>query len=161
TIYTIGSLAMRYRPFHVFCGFVAAFSVKMFAAVLVGHAIAQLPRTLVTITSALTFFITAIVIWFKKSDDAPAKHESPFGKVAAIAFFAIVFSEWGDMGQIMAAMLTARYGTPFIVWLGATLALVTKGLLALGLGCTLRQRVPLHLLRIASASVCLILGVVS
>jgi hypothetical protein len=31
----------------------------------------------------------------------------------------------------MAATLTARYGLPFVVWSAATLALVTKGLLAL------------------------------
>jgi putative Ca2+/H+ antiporter (TMEM165/GDT1 family) len=152
---------MRYRPLQVFCGFLAAVSIKMLVAVLVGQAIAELPRSVVTIASTLTFFLTALVIWFKKSDDAPKEQPHSSRKAMLIAFVAILFSEWGDMGQIMAATLTARFGAPFLVWIGATLALATKGLLGLAIGYGLRQRVPLHVLRYASVSLCLIMGVIS
>jgi Ca2+/H+ antiporter, TMEM165/GDT1 family len=163
SVYTIGSLTMRFRPFHVFCGFAAAFSIKMLMAVLLGQVIAELPGSLVTITSTATFFLTALFIWFKKSDGAPAGSllETKSTRVFLIAFAAIVFSEWGDIGQIMAATLTARYQAPLVVWFGGTLALITKGLLALVVGRTLRQRIPLNILRPVSASLCVAMGVIS
>jgi putative Ca2+/H+ antiporter (TMEM165/GDT1 family) len=163
SIYTISSLGMRFRPVYVFCGFTAAFMVKMSAAVLLGRMIAELPRSVVSLTSAATFFLTAFVIWFKKTNDGttPRAHENYFSRAALITFAAILFSEWADIGQIMAATLTARYGLPLVVWLGATLALITKGLLALALGRGLRKCVPLHVLRPVSASLCIIMGIIS
>jgi putative Ca2+/H+ antiporter (TMEM165/GDT1 family) len=133
----------------------------MLVAVLVGQAIAELPRSLVTVASTVTFFLTALIIWFKKNDDAPKKQEHGFRKAALVAFFAILLSEWGDMGQIMAATLSARFGEPLLVWIAATLALTTKGLLGLAIGYGLKQRVPLHVLRYASVSLCLVMGVIS
>ena len=163
SIYTISSLAMRFRPLYVFCGFAAAFMIKMLLAVLLGRVIAELPASLVAITSTATFFFTALIIWFRKSDDKQKEHEHEkhFSRAALITFFAILCSEWADVGQIMAATLTARYRMPLLVWIGATLALVTKGLLALVLGRGLRRRIPLQMLRPVSASLCLLMGVIS
>lgn len=163
SIYTISSLTMRFRPLYVFYGFTVAFMIKMFAAVLLGQVIAQLPKTVVAFTSTTTFLVTALLIWFRKKDNASARpgEDSGFAKAALITFAAVLFSEWGDIGQIMAATLTARYQLPFVVWLGATLALMTKGLLALALGRGLRERVPFRILRPVSASLCVIMGVVS
>jgi putative Ca2+/H+ antiporter (TMEM165/GDT1 family) len=162
SVYTISSLTMRFRPLYVFFGFSGAFMVKMLLAVLLGQVIAGLPRSVVASTSTATFFLTALVIWFKRTDNVPRReYENYFSKAALITFAALLFSEWGDIGQIMAASLTARYQVPLIVWLAATLALVTKGLLALALGRGLRKYIPLHMLRPVAASVCLIMGVIS
>lgn len=162
-IYTISSLAMRFPAFQVLCGLTAAFSIKAAAAVLLGQVISELPVSLVTVVSTATFFLTALIIWFKRSGDAHAEPESKthFSKAILIAFGAILFSEWGDVGQIMAANLTARYHAPMLVWIGATLALITKGVLAMVIGSGLRRRVPLHILRPVSAILCVILGVIS
>jgi putative Ca2+/H+ antiporter (TMEM165/GDT1 family) len=162
-LYTITSLTMRFRPLYVFCGFTAAYMIKMGVAVLVGQSITELPTSLLTITSTLTFFITALVIWFRRGDDQPA-HSTPnrnFSRVSLVAFAAILFSEWGDVGQIMAATLTVRYRLPLIVWLGATLALVTKGIMALAIGRGLRNRIPFSVLRPVCASLCVVMGIVS
>ena len=51
SIYTISSLGMRFRPLYVFCGFTAAFMVKMSVAVLLGQMIAELPRSVVSLTA--------------------------------------------------------------------------------------------------------------
>jgi putative Ca2+/H+ antiporter (TMEM165/GDT1 family) len=163
SIYTISSLGMRFRPLYVFCGFTAAFMIKMLVAVLLGQMIAGLPASVLSITSAATFFLTALIIWSKKAGDGAArsKREDYFPRVALISFAAIFFSEWADIGQIMAATLTARYRLPLIVWLGATLALMTKGLLALTLGRGLRRCVPLHVLRSVSVGLCLVMGLIS
>jgi putative Ca2+/H+ antiporter (TMEM165/GDT1 family) len=163
TIYTISSLTMRFRALYVFFGFTAAFTLKMLVAVLLGQVIAELPTPLVTVLSTITFFVTALVIWFKKGDGGSIKREDDyyFARAALITFAAIFFSEWGDIGQVTAAVLTARYRVPLVVWLGATLALITKGLLAITLGRGLQKRVPRRILRPVSASICLLMGIVS
>ena len=81
--------------------------------------------------------------------------------IGLISFAAIFFSEWGDVGQLAAATLAARYHAPFIVWSGATLALMTKGLLALTLGAGLSRRLPQNVLRYGALSLCLTMGVLS
>ena len=162
SIYTISSLTMRFHPLYVFCGFTAAFMVKMLVPVLLGQVIAELPSSVVAITSSATFFLTALVIWRKRGGERPTTPpENYFSRVALITFAAIMFSEWGDAGQMMTATLAARYRVPLVVWLGATLALMTKGLLALTLGRGLRRHVPLRMLRPLSASLCAIMGVIS
>lgn len=162
-LYTITSLTMRFQTLYVFCGFTAAYMIKMGVAVLVGQAITELPTSMLNVVSTLTFFITAFVIWFRRSDDHPAetKQSGSFPRVSLVAFAAILFSEWGDVGQIMTATLSARYRLPLVVWLGATLALITKGLLALAIGRGLRNRIPLSVLRPVCASLCVVMGIVS
>ena len=163
TIYTISSLAMRFRPLYVFTGFTLAFMLKMLAAVLLGQLVAELPTTVVAVVSAVTFFVTALVIWFKKKDEPSVskEHEGYFSKAVLISFGAIFFSEWGDIGQITAATLTQQSQMPVVVWFGATAALITKGVLALTLGRGLRRRIPQQVIRPLSASLCLILAIVS
>jgi Ca2+/H+ antiporter, TMEM165/GDT1 family len=164
SLYTITSLTMRFRPLYVFCGFTVAFMIKMGVAVLVGQAITELPNKLLTITNTVTFFIAALVIWFRRTDDQEttrAEYSRNFSRVSLMAFAAILFSEWGDVGQIMAATLTVRYRLPLLVWLGATLALISKGLLALVVGRSLRKRIPVSVLRPVCASLCVIMGIIS
>lgn len=161
-IYTISTLATRYRPLPVFYGIVVAFMGKMLVAVLVGQAIAELPAALVSGLSAATFFTMALIIWLKKPTDQPAQRAPVYWpKAVIVAFAAIFFSEWGDMGQITAGALAAAYQAPFTVWLAATLAMVTKGILAITLGRGLRKRVSEKLLRYASIGLCLALGILS
>ena len=163
-LYTITSLTMRFRPLYIFCGFTAAYMIKMGVAVLAGQVIAELPTILLTITSTLTFFIAALVIWFRKSDDQTttrSEYGHNFSRVSLLAFGTILFSEWGDVGQVMAATLTVRYHLPLIVWIGATLALIAKGLLALAIGRGLRNRLPVRVLRPICASLCVMMGIIS
>lgn len=164
SLYTITSLTMRFRALYVFCGFTVAFMIKMGVAVLIGQAITELPTNLLTILSTVTFFVTALVIWYRRNDDretTPAEHNRNFSKTTLTAFGAILLSEWGDVGQIMAATLTVRYRLPLVVWIGATLALISKGLLALVIGRSLRNHIPLSVLRPVCASLCAIMGIIS
>jgi putative Ca2+/H+ antiporter (TMEM165/GDT1 family) len=66
-------------------------------------------------------------------------------KGAWVAFAAIFLSEWADLGQVTAAGMAMRFvwqeatngsavQTAFVVWMGATLAMVSKGTLAIILG---------------------------
>lgn len=163
TIYTLGTLATRYRLLPIFCGSSVAFALKMLAAVLLGKAISELPVTLVATLSAVTFFTMALVIWFKKPerDSTIAAVDRSWCGIALASFASIFFSEWGDVGQIAAATLAARYQLLLVVWLGAVLAMMTKGILAMTLGAGLRSRVPVPVLRYATCGICVTMGILA
>jgi putative Ca2+/H+ antiporter (TMEM165/GDT1 family) len=102
------------------------------------------------------------LIWFKREEEEKSVEKRHYSSRAMfVSFAAIFFSEWGDAGQLISALLVTRYQAPVVVWLGATLALTTKGILAIALGVKLRRRVPKHILRPVSVAICLIMGVVS
>ena len=161
TVYTLGSLAARYRFWPLFAGSSAAFMLKMLIAVLLGSIIANFPVSVVTAVSAATFFAMALVVWFKKPDDDVQKTTHRGGRIALAAFASIFFSEWGDVGQIAAATLAAHYQLLLIVWMGAVLAMMTKAILALTFGAAIRNRLPTGFLRYATAGTCVILGLLS
>jgi putative Ca2+/H+ antiporter (TMEM165/GDT1 family) len=162
SIFTIASLSARYPPRRVFCGLAAAFMSKMLVAVLLGRALFRLPVTWTGTLSAAAFFGSAIVIWYRRGQrGAEAEATSPSHGAVVISFLSVFCSEWADLGQVSAAALVTRLNAPAAVWLGGSLALCTKGMLALTLGWKLRERVPERLARALAASSCLVLGVVT
>ena len=162
-LYTISSLATRYRMGPLLSGVALAFMGKMAAAVVLGGLVARLPVRIVALISAATFFTMALALTFK----APAKSSSEPGlsprwfRPALVSFSVVFFSEWGDIGQIAAATLEARLQAPFIVWLGATLAMVTKATLAITVGVALRNRISQEVLRYCGVGLLFSLGVLS
>jgi putative Ca2+/H+ antiporter (TMEM165/GDT1 family) len=162
-LYTISTLTVRFEVWPVMCGLTLAFAGKMLAAVLLGQAIAELPSALVTGMSAATFFTTGLIIWLKRPEPTPQAGTTHhrWTRAVPVSFAAIFFSEWADVGQIAAATLAARYHAPFIVWSGATLALMTKGVLALTLGASLSRRLPRNVLRYGALSLCMMMGILS
>jgi putative Ca2+/H+ antiporter (TMEM165/GDT1 family) len=163
SIYTISSLATRFRLTYIFIGCTAAFAAKMAVATLAGQAISRLPSALVAAVSSITFFATAIVLWRKRrvvSDDAEVV-EGGWRRPASVSFAAIFLTEWADAGQITAAAMTARFGHPLLVWSAATAAMMTKCLLALALGTGLRRGIPRDGLRYVALTACLVMGVFS
>jgi len=164
-LYTTGVLAARYRTLPITLGMAGAFMAKMGVAVLVGDAISRLPPILVASITAISFLGVAIALW-RKPDQPTAKDKNhTASKAAMVSFAAIFFSEWGDVGQVTAATLAARYRVPLIVWLGAVAAMTTKGALAAFLGAGIRKRIQAHVspkvVRYAAVGLLLMLGVLS
>src|SRR5271165_4544148 len=137
-LYTTGVLATRYRWTPILCGMAAAFMLKMGVAVAVGKAISTLPTWLVATITAVNFFAIAFVLWRKPDKREVKPKEYPAHHAALVSFAAIFFSEWGDVGQITAATLAAKFAAPLAVWIGAVLAMVTKGALAASIGASVR-----------------------
>jgi len=162
SIYTVSSLAMRFRIGHVLLGVTAAFAAKMAVATLAGGAIARLPSTLVAAVSSVTFFVTAFALWRKKPRAVePAGDGSGWARPASVSFAAIFLTEWADIGQITTAAMVARFGHPLVVWAAATAALVTKGILAIALGAGLQNRISQDTLRYVAITLCLLMGISS
>lgn len=160
SIYTVTSLAMRFRPVLVYCGIVLAFSGKMLVAVLCGSLLLRLSPVWIGAISAATFFATAICVWLKKFDETEGSVAATPGwsNAVVLSFSAVFFSEWADFGQISAAALAAKYNAPGPIWLGGSLALCTKGALAITVGLNLRRRIPRRVVRSLSVASCLALG---
>lgn len=164
-LYTTGVLAARYRTVPIMIGMAAAFMAKMGVAVLVGEAISRLPKLLVAGITALSFVGVAITLWRKDDQYREQRDKHKVHKAAMISFAAIFFSEWGDVGQVTAAAMTARYHIAWIVWLGAVSAMITKGSLAAFLGAGIRRwihdRVSPAVVRYVGVSLLLVLGCLS
>ncbi|HUA87496.1 MAG TPA: TMEM165/GDT1 family protein [Bryobacteraceae bacterium] len=163
-LYTTGVLAARYKTVPIMFGMAAAFMLKMAVAVAVGEAISKLPPIFVACLTAASFVGVAIAVW-RKDERRSTKKEVSAPKAAMVSFAAIFFSEWGDVGQITAAAMSAKYQVPLMVWLGAVSAMVTKGILAASIGAGVRgwiqEHVPPKMIRYAGVSALLLLGVLS
>ena len=165
-LYTTGVLATRYRTVPIMIGMLIAFMAKMAVAVAVGSAIAKLPPLLVAGLTSASFLGLAITLWRKPVERTSAETKDNRATRAAMSSFAaIFFSEWGDIGQITAATMSARFGQPGVVWIGAVSAMATKGALAASVGAGVRQwivnRVSPRVIRIAGVSALLVLGLLS
>ena len=163
-LYTTGVLAARYRTAPIMFGMAFAFMLKMAVAVAVGEAISKLPPLLVAGVTALSFIGVAIAVW-RKDERRAAQKEVSAPKAAMVSFAAIFFSEWGDVGQITAAAMSAKYHIPMLVWAGAVAAMVTKGILAASIGAGARgwiqAHVPPKIIRYGGVAVLLLLGILS
>jgi putative Ca2+/H+ antiporter (TMEM165/GDT1 family) len=164
-LYTTGVLAARYRTLPIMIGMGAAFMAKMGVAVLIGEAISKLPKLLVASITAISFIGVAITLWRKDDQYREERDKHKVHKAAMISFAAIFFSEWGDVGQVTAAAMTARYHIAWIVWLGAVAAMITKGSLAAFLGAGIRRwihdRVSPAVVRYVGVGLLLVLGCLS
>jgi putative Ca2+/H+ antiporter (TMEM165/GDT1 family) len=164
-LYTTGVLATRYRTVPVMIGMLIAFMAKMAVAVAVGSAISKLPPLLVAALTSLSFIGVAITLWRKPLKRPSGEQERRVTKGAIVSFAAIFFSEWGDVGQITAATMAARFGAPLLVWAGAVAAMVTKGALAASIGAGVREwiidRIPPRVVRYAGVGALLVLGALS
>lgn len=178
-LYTTGVLATRYRSAAVAIGMALAFMCKMAVAVAVGAAITQLPRPLVALVTGASFVGVALTVWRKPDVRAPKAKDSTVFKGALVAFAAILFSEWGDVGQVTAAGMAAKFvwsarestttatlwETALLVWIGAVAAMVTKGLLASLLGASVRRwiadRIQPRVVRYVATTALVVLGVLA
>ena len=176
-LYAIASLASRYRPVVVFAGISAAFMAKVLAAVWFGRFLLALPPRATAVVSALTLFTTAILLWRRRGEpraaEAPRTADTPRASDAprpanalrilatsglGTSFLTLFLSEWGDLGQMSVAAIASRTTQPFAVWLGATAALMTKGLIALTVGVQLRRHLPASASRLVATASCVLLG---
>ena len=164
-LYTTGVLTTRYRTAPVIIGMLIAFMAKMAVAVAIGNAISKLPRLLVAALTSVSFIGVAIALWRKPVQSTEVEENHRTSRAAAVSFAAIFFSEWGDVGQITAATMAARFGSPLLVWIGAVAAMATKGALAASIGAGVRQwiatRIPPKIVRYAGVSALLVLGLLS
>lgn len=163
SIYTVSSLALRFKAPIVATMMLFAFGIKMLVAVLLGGALMRLHSQWVDWLSAGAFFLSAILIWTEEPRDKEVTRDTDtrWWRAAAVCFASLFFTEWGDPGQIAAAALTVKSQSLWAPWLGGTLAMMTKGGLALTVGLTLRDKIPQRALQAVASASCGVLGLIA
>ena len=151
----------------MFCGVAAAFAVHVVIAVAIGGVFSLLPQRLVLFVVAALFAGGSALLLLGREDDGETAEASQAVtshnpvRVALASFGVVFLGEWGDITQITTANLTARYGDPLSVGVGALLALWSVAALALTVGRGLVQRVPARLVRRITGVLLAVLAVLS
>ena len=163
SMYTLTSLTLRFRTGLVFGAFALASAAKMLVAVVLGSAILRFQSHWTYAISAIAFFVSAILIWTERiGPSEEAEPESAAWRKGALACFAsFFFTEWADPGQISAAALVLKSHLLWATWLGGTLAIITKGAVAMTLGVHIRNRFSRRTLRVLATVSCCILGIMA
>jgi Ca2+/H+ antiporter, TMEM165/GDT1 family len=157
-------MATRGRPFQVWLGAAAAFTVHVVIATTLGVALfAVLPRRAIDGVVAAMFLFGAVYAWREgtKAPDAENVEAPPKHGVIVTAFIVIFLAEWGDLTQILTANLAAKYGSALSVGVGALLALFAVAAIAVASGQALLRFVNIATIRKVTAVVLLALAAFS
>jgi putative Ca2+/H+ antiporter (TMEM165/GDT1 family) len=159
-------LATRYRSGAVWTGVAAAFAVHMAIAVTAGQLLALLPHRVVDGVVAWLFVVGAVYLWvisfrparLEGTEAARQGGRSPsFLRIVATSFTVIFLAEWGDITQLTAANLAARYN-PLLVFTGATLGLWTVAAIAVSVGAKSVNLIPVAWINRVTGLILLALG---
>lgn len=159
-------LGTRYRAGYVWAGAAAAFTVHVGIAVTAGRLFALLPQHLVDGVVAALFLAGAVYLFLTsfrpqqpEGVDAARQGGPPgsFARVAGTSFAVVFLAEWGDITQLTAANLAARYD-PLPVFAGATLGLWAVTAIAINVGAKSLDVIPVAWVRRITAVILLALG---
>ncbi|MBD2580347.1 TMEM165/GDT1 family protein [Oscillatoria sp. FACHB-1406] len=92
----------------------------------------------------------------QKSDNKPAVS---FGTVFGSTFAAIFLAEMGDKTQLATLLMSAHSDSPWIVFLGSSLALISTSLLGVVLGYWLAKRVSQETMHLAAGTMLMVVSV--
>ena len=101
-----------------------------------------------------------ILIPDKGDDDALKNHSMRFG-VFGVTFITFFLAEMGDKTQIATVALTVKYAAPVLVVIGTTIGILIADVPAVWIGDKLAQKVPVKLVRIASAVLFAAIGILA
>ncbi len=159
-------LATRHRPGWVWAGAAAAFALHMAIAVTAGQLLTLLPHRIVDWVVAALFTAGAAYLWVssfrrpsQEGTDTSRQGGLPpsFLRVAATSFTVIFVAEWGDITQLTAANLAARYN-PVLVFAGATLGLWAVAAVAVSVGAKSLSLIPMAWVNRITGLILLALG---
>jgi Ca2+/H+ antiporter, TMEM165/GDT1 family len=156
-------LGTKYRPFYVWAGAAAAYAIHVAIDVTAGQVLANLlPHRLLEAVVAGLFVAGAGYLLASSFRAGPREATGAAGqdgqptsslRVAGISFAVVFLAEWGDITQVTTANLSARYGGPVPVLVGATLALWAVAALAVTVAARSLNVIPMAWVRRISAAI--------
>jgi Ca2+/H+ antiporter, TMEM165/GDT1 family len=161
-------LGTRYRSSWVWAGVAAAFTVHMAIAVTAGQLLTLLSHQVLHFVVASLFIAGSGYLWWssfrhgghESADAARIGGPSPtFWRVSGASFAVVFLAEWGDITQFTTANLAARYSSPFLVFVGATLGLWLVAWVAVRLGAKSLEIIPMPWVQRITAAILLGLGI--
>ena len=156
---TVIALSAGYDRVKVFAGVILAFTLVTGLGVLAGETLLlYVPAYLIKIIAGLLFVAFGIWILFsRESDDADGNLRSGYPLLST--FSMITVAEMGDKTQLSAITLAAKYGSPYLVFAGAILALASISLLGIFLGKKLCEVAPLPRIKQGAGVLFILFGI--
>ena len=157
------SFASKYPHVPVFFGVFLGMSMVTVLGVLVGTILFQvIDVTYVKILSGAIFIIFGIwTLWEsnKEEDEKEEEKEVKKKSVFSTTFIMISIAEFGDKTQFMVIALTAQYGTPVLVFIGAVAAFALIVGIGVYVGKKLSEKVSTTWIELGSAILFIVIGV--
>ena len=155
---TLG-FSTRFPVWEVIGAVSAATAVLAALAVTFGGAINHyVPEFYLQLIAGVLFIVFGIwTIFGKEEDEEKIKakgNRNPFMLIFSTFFLA----ELGDKTQLATLTLSAKYGTPFQVWLGATLGMAGVNVIAALAGSWIKKFVSEKVIKLLGAAVFIIFG---
>jgi Ca2+/H+ antiporter, TMEM165/GDT1 family len=153
-------LSTRYPAAWVWTGAAGAFMVQMAIAVTAGQLLALLPHLVLDGVVAGLFLTGSAYLWWSSMHTGaePAGTRGSFAAVAGTSFAVVFLAEFGDITQVTAVNLAARFN-PLLVFAGATLGLWAVSAIAVTVGARSLDFVPDRWVRRITAAILLGLGI--
>jgi len=156
---TVIALSARYDRKKVFSGVVLAFVLVTGLGVLVGEGLLKIiPEEMIKTIAGIMF--VAFGLWMLLSKENCEEEENPRVLNPFISTFSMIaLAEMGDKTQLTAITLSAKYDSPYFVFLGAVLALVLISLLGIFAGKKLCEIMPLSKIKLGAAVMFILFGI--
>ncbi|KCZ71952.1 putative membrane protein [Candidatus Methanoperedens nitroreducens] len=153
------ALSARYDRLRVFAGVILAFALITGLGILVGKTLLQLiDPALIRIIAGLFFLVFGIwTLLPEKENDAD--DNVPLGNPLVSTFSMIALAEMGDKTQLSVIALSARYDSPYLVFIGAVLALGLISLIGILIGKKLTGIVPLPKIKLGAGIMFILFGI--
>jgi putative Ca2+/H+ antiporter (TMEM165/GDT1 family) len=152
------SLAARYHFWPVISAVALATAILMGVAVVVGGLLNEfLPLFYIQLFAGCFFIFFGVRTIITQEEEATAESKeakNPFWLVFSSFFIA----ELGDKTQLATLALSAQYGAPILVWLGATLGMVVVNSLSVLAGGWTRRFLPEQTVKYIGAAVFILFG---
>jgi putative Ca2+/H+ antiporter (TMEM165/GDT1 family) len=112
------------------------------------------------VAGSVYLFVTSLRPEQHEAADAARQgaRTASFWRVAGTSFTVVFLAEWGDITQVTAANLAARYD-PVLVFTGATLGLWAVAAVAVSVGAKSLDLIPMAWVRRSTAAILLALGI--
>ncbi|MCX9083802.1 MAG: TMEM165/GDT1 family protein [Candidatus Methanoperedens sp.] len=156
---TVIALSARYDRKKVFSGVVLAFILVTGLGVLVGEGLLKIiPEDLIKTIAGIMFVVFGIWMLLAKEENEEEEKTRVLNPFIS-TFSMIALAEMGDKTQLSAITLSAKYGSPYLVFSGAVLALVLISLLGIFAGKKLCDIAPLSKIKLSAAVMFIVFGI--
>jgi putative Ca2+/H+ antiporter (TMEM165/GDT1 family) len=164
------SFASKYPRMPVFLGVFLAMSVVTIFGVVVGAVLIRfIPIQVVKVLSGLIFIVFGVWTLLSKEEEleedegqirSKGSSEPRKEKVFSTAFIMTSLAEFGDKTQLAVIALTAQYGAPVAVYIGAVAAFALIVGIGVVLGKKISEKVESKWIELGSGALFIILGII-
>lgn len=156
---TVIALSAGYDRAKVFAGVILAFALVTGLGVLVGDGLLRIvDPALIKVIAGIVF--VAFGLWILLSKSACEANDNPSLCNPLLSTFSMIaLAEMGDKTQLSAVTLSAKYHSPYMVFLGALLALGLMSLLGVLAGEKLCKIMPLSKIKMGAGLLFILFGI--